>query len=586
MKKIVKKLMTTLCAFMLCIVCLTGCSWLEIDNEKYYDRIVVTIENTKSFNKKDLVEAFSNYGYQYYSQYQMSMEDSVNKTIESMIDRYLLMEVVKERVTLTKAEKLQIKKEAFNYMEDSIQTHEDKVRSEWGLELKFEKPEEETTLRDEKTKYSPTTEFVDGRVIRVEARTEDHTGHNHGPVEEEENDELYIEEGFEDIEHFTKEYRYRVVTDKQVADEAWARYVKALQDAAKGEGRSTKEADVLLHEEERLIDLMTSNKYLEKFEEAFFDRTPVDIDSVLEEFRTRYYNQKDLFENNESLYHTAMQKASSEYVYYHPNSGNEYVNVKHILINFNDYQKEEITNLNKRYGISDVYSIDNIKNEVTKAEYQKELDKIVNQTKTTIDRDLLDAVLVSTGVNAGFTGDTAYASEVYRLVERYVTGNEHAEKSAKFDNLIYIFNDDPGIMNSEFDYVVNLDTEIQDQMVKTFADGVRALDTSNKGNGKGSISKVVTEYGIHILFHDGNAANIGSESDINNDAALLSLLCNTMTTPNSNKSMFNYIYDKLSLDDGLYDNMTQSIVASERSKLKANNLKIIYYENRYKDLWK
>lgn len=586
MKKIVKKLMTTLCAFMLCIVCLTGCSWLEIDNEKYYDRIVVTIENTKSFNKKDLVEAFSNYGYQYYSQYQMSMEDSVNKTIESMIDRYLLMEVVKERVTLTKAEKLQIKKEAFNYMEDSIQTHEDKVRSEWGLELKFEKPEEETTLRDEKTKYSPTTEFVDGRVIRVEARTEDHTGHNHGPVEEEENDELYIEEGFEDIEHFTKEYRYRVVTDKQVADEAWARYVKALQDAAKGEGRSTKEADVLLHEEERLIDLMTSNKYLEKFEEAFFDRTPVDVDSVLEEFRTRYYNQKDLFENNESLYHTAMQKASSEYVYYHPNSGNEYVNVKHILINFNDYQKEEITNLNKRYGISDVYSVDNIKNEVTKAEYQKELDKIVNQTKTTIDRDLLDAVLVSTGVNAGFTGDTAYASEVYRLVERYVTGNEHAEKSAKFDNLIYIFNDDPGIMNSEFDYVVNLDTEIQDQMVKTFADGVRALDTSNKGNGKGSISKVVTEYGIHILFHDGNAANIGSESDINNDAALLSLLCNTMTTPNSNKSMFNYIYDKLSLDDGLYDNMTQSIVASERSKLKANNLKIIYYENRYKDLWK
>ena len=59
-----------------------------------------------------------------------------------------------------------------------------------------------------------------------------------------------------------------------------------------------------------------------------------------------------------------------------------------------------------------------------------------------------------------------------------------------------------------------------------------------------------------------------------------------MTTPNSNKSIFNYIYDKLSLDDGLYDNMTQSIVASERSKLKANNLKIIYYENRYKDLWK
>lgn len=595
MKKLIKKLMTAICALVMCVFCLTGCSWLELDNAKYYDKIVVTIENTKDFNKKELVEAFSSYGYQYYSQYQMSMEDSVNKTIESMIDRYLLMEVVKDEITLTTEEKLQIKKEAFNYMEDSINTYEDKVRKEWGLELKFETPEEESTLRDEKTEYTPTTEYVDGRVIRVDSDHEDHTGHDHEHIEED--DDLYIEEGFADIEHFTKEYRNRVVTDKKVSDEAWTRYVKALQDSAKSEGRSTKEADVLLHEEQRLIDLLTNNKYLEKYEESFFERTPVDVDSVLEYFRDNYYNQKELYESNISLYHTAMQKASSDYVYYHANSDTDkgYVNVKHILINFNDYQKEEITNLNKKYGIADVYSKDSIKDKTTRAEYQKELDKIVNQTKTTIDRDLLDALLVSTGVNAGFTGDTVYASEVYNLVNNYVRSKDLTVRAGQFDNLIYIFNDDPGIMNSEFDYVVNLDTEVQDQMVKSFADGARALDTSykgeeiiidNQGEGQGAIGKVVTEYGIHILYHDGRASNIATESVINNDEALLSVLCNTMTTPNSNKSMFNYIYDKLSLDDGLYDNMTQSVVASERSKLKTNNIKIIYYENRYKDLWK
>lgn len=578
----IKKIMTTICALVMCVFCLTGCSWLELDNAKYYNKIVVSIEDTKNFVKKDLVDAFSNYGYQYYSQYQLSMEDSVKKTIESMIDRYLLMEVVKDEITLTSDEKLQIKKEAFNYMEDSIKTYEDKIKEEWGIEVKVETPEEESSLRDAKTEYTPTTEYVDGRVIRVDSHSEDHTGHDHAVVEED--DELLIEEGFDKVAHFTKDYCIK--TDTKVFNEAWTRYIKALQDSAKSEGRSTKEEDVLLHEEQRLIELLSNNKYLEKYEEEFFERTPVDVASVLENFRDNYYNQKDLYENNESLYHTAMQNASKDYVYYHPNSGNEYVNVKHILINFNDYQKEEITTLNKRYGISDVYSIDNIKNESKKAEYQKELDKIVNQTTTTIDRDLLDDTLSGSGVIAGFTGDTAYASDVYNLVLNYVTGNTHETKATKFDNLIYIFNDDPGIMNSEFDYVVNLDTEVTDQMVKSFADGVRALDTSNGGNGKGSISKVVTEYGIHILFHDGNVSNIASESVINDDEALLSVLCNTMTTPNSNKSIFNYLYDKWTLDDGLYDTMTQSVVATERSKLKANGLKIVYYENRYEDLWK
>jgi len=133
------------------------------------------------------------------------------------------------------------------------------------------------------------------------------------------------------------------------------------------------------------------------------------------------------------------------------------------------------------------------------------------------------------------------------------------------------------------------------ELAKSFANGVRALDTSykgeeviidNQGKGQGAIGKVVTEYGIHILYHDGNAQNIVTDAIIENDEALLSVLCNTMTTPSSNKSIFNYLYDKLSLDEGLYDNMTRSVVATERSKLKANNIKIIYYENRYKDLWK
>ena len=180
-----------------------------------------------------------------------------------------------------------------------------------------------------------------------------------------------------------------------------------------------------------------------------------------------------------------------------------------------------------------------------------------------------------------------YASDVYKFVQAYVNGITLREKSSKFDDLVYVFNDDSGFMNSEFDYVVNLDTEVADQMVKPFADGVRALDKSNGGEGEGAMDMIVSTYGLHIIFHDGVAENLVDEANIDNisDAQLLALLCTKTTSPDSNKTIFNYIYDTLKLDESLYDNMTQEVVKNERTQLKAKNYVITYYESRYKDLF-
>ena len=183
---------------------------------------------------------------------------------------------------------------------------------------------------------------------------------------------------------------------------------------------------------------------------------------------------------------------------------------------------------------------------------------------------------------------TAYASDIYNFVRDYADGVNLKEKATNFNKLVYIFNDDSGFMNSEFDYVVNLDTTITDKMVKPFADGVRALDTANGGEGAGSMDMIISEYGYHIIFHEGVAENIVDENNIDNisDENLLYLLCTNTTTPESNKTIFNYIYDKLKLDENLYNNMTSQVIENERTALKANNYVITYYEKRYKDLWK
>lgn len=590
MKKIIKKVLTSLCALALCVFCLTGCSWLQIDKERYYKEVIVTIgnkeSNIKEFTKKDLIDSFSNYGYQYYQSYGYSLEESINKTIESMIDRDLLMDVVKKEIDndndykITDAEKKEIRKEVFDYMQDSINTYEEKVRKEWDMTIETEDEEETSSLRTAEEEYTPTTTY-------------DYATHTVSRVEEEE-ENVYIPENLP--EHFSKDYR--IVLNEKVSNEAWTRYIKSLQDLAKSEGRSTKEADVLLAEEERLVELMTNNLYLEKYEKKFFDKTPVAVDTVLEYYREQYKAQYQKFSSSASLYQTAMESASSEYVYYHlddKDSGsvdNKYINVKHILINFTEEQKAEISSLNTEYGISG----DNSEEDETKKQnktYQRRLNEIAQRATSTF--EMSEEMYKQYGSSFNFkkvegkkNTYTASAKDIYKFVKYYADGVNLKEKCQNFNELVYIFNDDSGLMNSEFDYVVNLDTNITDQMVKPFADGARGLDTYYGGEGEGSMTMIISEYGYHIIMHTGRAENIVEPSNIDNisDEKLLYILCNTMTTPESNKSIFNYIYDDLSLDDNLYNNMTSQVVANERTLLKAKDYVITYYESRYKDLWK
>ena len=284
-----------------------------------------------------------------------------------------------------------------------------------------------------------------------------------------------------------------------------------------------------------------------------------------------------------------MENAASEYVYYHVNSGNEYVNVKHILVNFSDAQKEAIKALNKEFGIANDYSEqDEAKKQ--NATYKAKLDKIVAQTTSTFEMDGEEHTW-----NALNSINGQYS--VWEYVQSKVTGSTLKERAEQFNELVYIFNDDGGFMNSEFDYVVNLDTEVTDKMVKPFANGVRALDTSSNGEdgewlnateggeGAGSMDYIISEYGIHIIFHAGNAANLIDYNMLNNDAELLRLLCTTYTTPESDKSIFNMIWDKLDLDSSAYDEKSQADINTIKTRLAGQGIEVVYYEDNYKDMW-
>ncbi len=551
MKKLFRKILTACGALVLSLVLLSGCSWAKIDNTRYYNQLIATVGDME-FNKKDLLDAFNNYGYQYYQNYGYDMEAAIDETINSMIDRALLLKEVKTQVVLTPEEELEVRRAAFDYMQDTIFDYEEKVRKEWDMELKTEEPEETESLRVAEEEYKPTTTYENG-IVKI--------------VEEEE-EPVFVGDITSDT-HFSKSMM--IVTDTRVSNEAWTRYVKALQDAAKAEGRDYTESAVLLYEEERLIEQLRDNKYLTKFKNEYKAKMPVDVSSILDTYRRKYIAAKADYTADESLYHAAMKESSTNFIYYHPNSGNEYVNVKHILIKFNDAQTAEVETLKKQYGITGEAEKDEKNPDY--AEYEARLNEIAEVTTSTFE---LDGETYTWTVN-----------QVYNYVKSQVTGT-HKERSVKFNKLIYVFNDDEGMMNSEFDYVVNLDTEVQDQMVKPFADGVRALDTSNGGEGAGSMDMILSEYGYHIIFHDGNAKNLVDENNINSisNEQLLELLCTTTTTPDSNKTIFNYLYDNGGTIDAdkAYNNMTAELVQDLRNQLKQDNITIKIYVKNYEDL--
>ena len=161
MKKLIKKILTMACSLILCVLLLSGCSWLKIDNFKYYNQVVVSIGD-HNFYKKDLIEAFNSYGYQYVESYGYTLEESVNYTIGTMIDKWLLLEDIKanEAYSISDPEKLQIKAEAFDYMQDSIYTFETQVREEWDMAIDSEEDSaEESSLRATETNYTTTTHY-------------------------------------------------------------------------------------------------------------------------------------------------------------------------------------------------------------------------------------------------------------------------------------------------------------------------------------------------------------------------------------------------------------------------------------------
>lgn len=544
-----KKLFTGIFSLILCVIMFAGCNLIERNPKKYYGQTVAQIvfadNSEKSFTMEDLLQAYNNYGSQLQQNDQnMTGEDVLKQTAELMVQRYLLVEEIKKELgELSVPEKNVLKRETYNHINSTLASLEDEIRVEWDrVILEEETPaEEKTSLRAEYTEYKPTVEkqyyeeTVNGvtrlnyKLVKVQAETEAEDTSDPGQFKQD-------------------------ITDADISAEAWKRYIKNLQTNNEDLGKSYTDAEAFQAEVDRIYGILEQNKYISKYQEAIENGLEIVTDSVVESYKEKYKRDYELYENDEAAYHAAMANDASS-VYYHPNSGNEYVYVTHILFKFSDEQTKEIENIKNLYK----------SNSITKAVYEARLAEAQSIDRTVVTYE-------ENGVTKTTNATLAY-QDILANVNKFDKDVQFELRAKEFNKYLYKYNDDEGIMNKDFAYVVNLDTNVTDQMVKPFADEARRLQ---KEVGVGAMSEpILTDYGYHVMFNLGPVKNVVSYNDINN--LTWEALYNVKTQPSTEKTLFHLEYDAINSNS----NKVSAILTSKIADLTAEVEVIKYWEKRY-----
>ena len=154
MKSKTKKILTTICAMILSVFMFAGCNLIELNKNKYYNEKVVTIglkegygeeykSYEKTYTKKDLLNAYYNYSYNYVNQGQIEVKEGIDYAINQMINSDLLYNYIKLNfydndkydLDFNFADANDARLQAFDSIQESIFELENEIFKEWNIEF-------------------------------------------------------------------------------------------------------------------------------------------------------------------------------------------------------------------------------------------------------------------------------------------------------------------------------------------------------------------------------------------------------------------------------------------------------------------
>ena len=506
-----------------------GCNLVEVNQVEYLNQIVARVGTDTEITKEDLINAYSSYGYQYVESYDMTVEEALEKTLELLVNRKLVVAYARENYTFNQSEINDLFQRSYDYINEQIAEIEADVRSEWSRPAPEEAEEEEAAAENERVfkPYEQLFELVGGRVVKIE--TDDILDENAAPIG-----------AF--VQH---------ISEEDVSAEAYNRYIKKLIESEYGKNLSTVSGEVLQREIERIYEIYEDNEYITKLEEIFNDNLTISDADILARYKELVRADYVKYNNNVSSYITDVKAGNT--IYYHPSE--EFLYVSHILVPYSEEQKAVLTQAKTdlESGIITQLDYNAIEANLASAISGYVFDAEGNQTETltSID-DIYAEILASVSAEPTLT-----------------------LKAEAFNELIYKYNTDSGILNKEFYYTTAIDSA-NDTMVAVFADASRDLYELDAGILSGRLSApVLSEYGWHIIFYSRPVTNLVAYSSL--ESINIEKLFTSRLNEGVNKSWYNLVYDNITA--ATFETYQNSLIATLRQ-----GVEITVYSKTYKDL--
>lgn len=653
-----KKVFSLVLCLVMCASVLAGCNLFGRDLETYYNTVVAQInyeysigaENfsyVEDITKRDLINAYNSYGYSY-TQNGYSQEDAVEMTLDSLINRSLMITEVERyykeagEELLNDAEKTYLWEETYEAIYDNFRTYYNEIL---GIEDDTASGDEETsgTIYEAYDKQATLYTKQDGSLgikkvdIVTNIRDSKHVLKNEGGVvydveyQDDEGNYIFKDLIYDNILAYTKKGNTGSTNFRSALNE----YMSVVR-----ENYSYLDLDdektCFIFELDRIYDILKDNYMVEKYEQIYnrlassgSTVTNVKVADVVKYYENNVVADYEKYKSDAETFETDILSSSTSPNYINSSEA-KYFNVAVIKIAFEEGKKEALdTKLTNGMDINEYYSellklytsanveikdastgeatgktigaenlLSQIEDALLNTRDYLDYDTVINDTEKV--NEILDMSGVSQSASEEIKEET-----VRNYVERYNTEIAH-EKAEAFLNYYYYYNDDTTYLNQDKLSVFGIsnsgevlynetyssanvsDESMEDyEMYNEFQEAIKAL--YNDGNAKvGDISNVVRgSDGVYILFYAGEVNNLfsGITEDFSLTQKDVLKLANTTLNVFTDKTIFDQIYESLYVDSAYGEYEENSINRLKNSLTLGNDDGIVKHVDKYKDLY-
>lgn len=653
-----KKVFSLVLCLVMCASVLAGCNLFGRDLETYYNTVVAQInyeysigaENfsyVEDITKRDLINAYNSYGYNY-TQNGYSQEDAVEMTLDSLINRSLMITEVERyykeagEELLNDAEKTYLWEETYEAIYDNFRTYYNEIL---GIEDDTASGDEETsgTIYEAYDKQATLYTKQDGSLgikkvdIVTNIRDSKHILKNENNVvydveyQDDEGNYIFKDLIYDNILAYTKKGNTGSTNFRSALNE----YMSVVR-----ENYSYLDLDdektCFMFELDRIYDILKDNYMVEKYEQIYnrlassgSTVTNVKVADVVKYYENNVVADYEKYKSDAETFETDILSSSTSPNYINSSEA-KYFNVAVIKIAFEEGKKEALdTKLTNGMDINEYYSellklyssanveikdastgeatgktigaenlLSQIEDALLNTRDYLDYDTVINDTEKV--NEILDMSGVSQSASEEIKEET-----VRNYVERYNTEIAH-EKAEAFLNYYYYYNDDTTYLNQDKLSVFGIsnsgevlynetyssanvsDESMEDyEMYNEFQEAIKAL--YNDGNAKvGDISNVVRgSDGVYILFYAGEVNNLfsGITEDFSLTQKDVLKLANTTLNVFTDKTIFDQIYESLYVDSAYGEYEENSINRLKNSLTLGNDDGIVKHVDKYKDLY-